>query len=89
MKNKIYFRTNLDYIDVPYYEMDIIPPIRARVICKTNMSGFKNVNLAVVGVTLIEGRWEVELHIPSGLKTFSGEGISLRDWYKNYAGISI
>lgn len=80
MKNKIYFRTNLDEITVPDYNLGIMPPLSARVICKARS---KNVSLEVCGHVFIDGHWEVELNTPSGLN------MSLKDWYRNYAGIII
>ena len=79
----ISFRTNLDYITVPNYNSDIMPPLGASVVCKTKGFGFKNVTLQVHGPSFRDGRWEVELHTPSW------HDISLREWNETYVGITI
>jgi hypothetical protein len=74
----IIFRTNLDYLEVPDYNSAILPPLGARVICSYKS---KKVPLEVCRQTFVEGVWEVELTLPSGLNT------SIKDWYKDYLGI--
>ena len=76
----IRFRTNLDDITCPVYNYDFLPPVGSRVVCKART---RNVSLEVRGQTLVDGHWEVELHIPVSL------GVSIKEWYRVYAGVDI
>ena len=75
----IKLRTDLDYVQLPKYDVPFLPPIGSYFLCSING---RPVRLQVSSLTYVGGTWDVELHIDKSL------GVSLREWYKTY-GISI
>lgn len=82
---KVTLYTNLDYIILPKYKSQFLPPIGSYILCSTGKQGRK-AKLEVMQLTYEEeAGWKAELHIPSLVL----ERLSIKQWYRQYLGVYI
>ena len=81
---KVTLYTNLDYIILPEYNSQFLPPIGSYILCSTGKQGRK-AKLEVMQLTYDEKGWKAELHIPSLVL----ERMTIKQWYRQYLGVDI